>query len=118
MAPLRDEGMRLIVSDLVPPFLGTQIAYRIGMLVRMATEQIAVRIPEEQLAVLDDLVSRGVYESRAAAVRAGIEAVVELDRRREVDRAIVEGYLRNPPTDVERAAAAVSVRDAIAEEPW
>ena len=50
----------------------------------MATEQIAVRLPEELLAVLDDLVARGVYESRAAAVRAGIEAVAELDRIRKL----------------------------------
>jgi Arc/MetJ-type ribon-helix-helix transcriptional regulator len=49
--------------------------------------------------VLDDLVTRGVYDSRAAAVRAGIEAVVELDRRRQMDDAIVKGYRAKPPTD-------------------
>ena len=84
----------------------------------MATEQIAVRLPAEQLAVLDDLVDRGVYETRAAAVRAGIEAVLELDRRHRDDRSIVEGYQRLPATDAERAAAIASLRDAIAEEPW
>lgn len=84
----------------------------------MATEQIAVRIPVEQLAVLDDLVDRGVYETRAAAVRAGIETVLELDRRDQDDRSIVEGYQRIPPTDAEKAAAIASLRDAIAEEPW
>jgi len=84
----------------------------------MATEQIAVRVPAEQLAVLDDLVDRGVYETRAAAVRAGIETVLELDRRRQDDRSIVEGYQRMPPTDAEKAAGIASLRDAIAEEPW
>ena len=84
----------------------------------MATEQIAVRVPREQLEVLDDLVDRGVYTTRAAAVRAGIEALVEIDRRRRDDRSIVEGYQRMPPTDVETAAAIASLRDAIAEEPW
>ncbi|MGD9797810.1 MAG: ribbon-helix-helix domain-containing protein [Microbacteriaceae bacterium] len=84
----------------------------------MATEQIAVRIPIEQLEVLDDLVDRGVYASRAAAVRAGVEALVELDRRRREDRSIVEGYRRRPPTEAETAAAIASLRDAIAEEPW
>lgn len=84
----------------------------------MATEQIAVRLPVRQLALLDELVDRGVYETRAAAVRAGIEAVVELDRRHQDDRAIVEGYRRVPPTDAEKAAAIASLRDAIAEEPW
>ena len=92
--------------------------YRHGMLKPMATEQIAVRLPTEQLELLDDLVDRGVYETRAAAVRAGIEALVELDRRRRDDRSIVEGYQRTPPTDAETAAAIESLRNAIAEEPW
>jgi Arc/MetJ-type ribon-helix-helix transcriptional regulator len=84
----------------------------------MAAEQIAVRLPEHLLAQLDGLVDRGVYESRAAAVRAGIEALVELDRRWSADRAIVEGYRRTPPTEPEREAAIASLRGAIAEEPW
>jgi Arc/MetJ-type ribon-helix-helix transcriptional regulator len=84
----------------------------------VATEQIAVRLPEKLLALLDDLVGRGVYESRAAAVRAGVEAILELDRRRMVDQAIVDGYLRVPPTEAERQAAVSSLRAAILEEPW
>lgn len=84
----------------------------------MATEQIAVRLLPEQLEVLDDLVNRGVYASRAAAVRAGIDALIELDRRRRDDRSIVEGYQRTPPSDAETSAAIASLREAIAEEPW
>lgn len=84
----------------------------------MTTEQIAVRIPTEQLEILDDLVKRGVHATRAAAVRAGVEALVELDRRRRDDRSIVEGYRRTPPTEAETAAAMASLRDSIAEEPW
>lgn len=84
----------------------------------MATEQIAVRVPEDLLVALDDLVARGVYESRAAAVLAGIEAVLEPHRRRLSDRAIVDGYRRVAPTAVERDAAISSLRDAILEEPW
>ena len=75
----------------------------------MATEQIAVRLPAELMAVLDDLVTRGVYESRAAAVRAGIEVVVELDRRRLTDLAVIEGYRRfaaweRPRSDLQEGA--------------
>jgi Arc/MetJ-type ribon-helix-helix transcriptional regulator len=84
----------------------------------MATEQIAVRLPEELLAQLDDLVAPGVFESRAAAVRAGIEVIIAADRRRAVDRAVVEGYRRMPPTPAEEVAALASLREAIAEEPW
>lgn len=84
----------------------------------MTTEQIAIRLTTEQLGVLDDLVSRGVYANRAAAVRVGIETVVELDRRSQVDRAIVEGYRSHPPTESDDAAAMASLREAIAKEPW
>ena len=84
----------------------------------VATEQIAIRLPQELLVELDDLVRNGVYESRAAAVRAGIETVMELERRRRTDRAVVEGYRRIPPTAAEREAAIVSLREAIVEEPW
>jgi Arc/MetJ-type ribon-helix-helix transcriptional regulator len=84
----------------------------------VATEQIAVRLPTAQIEVLDDLVDRGVYATRAAAVRAGIEALVEIERRRRDDRSIVDGYTRTPPTVGETAAAIASLRDAIIEEPW
>lgn len=84
----------------------------------MQAEQIAVRLPKELLAQLDDLVRRGIYKSRAAAVRAGVEAIMESDRRREVDRAVLDGYRRKPPTTAEDRAAVASMREAIAEEPW
>ncbi len=84
----------------------------------MASEQIAVRIPELLLDQLDDLVARGVYGSRAAAVRAGIEAITALERRRETDRAVIEGYRRIPATAAENDAAITSLREAIVEEPW
>lgn len=84
----------------------------------MTSEQIAVRLPKDLLAKLDELVRAGLYESRAAAVRAGVEAIAQIERRREVDRSIVEGYKRTPPLLVEEAVALESLREAIAEEPW
>lgn len=84
----------------------------------MATEQIAVRLPKELLEELDALVASGIYQSRAAAVRAGVEAITAAEHRQQTDRAIVAGYRRSPPTSAEHAAAIASLRDAIAEEPW
>jgi mRNA interferase MazF len=83
----------------------------------VATEQIAVRLPRQLLEQVDQLVACGVYESRAAAVRAGLEAVAESERRRRIDRAVIEGYRRDPARDAEREAAVGSMRDAIVEEP-
>lgn len=82
------------------------------------TEQIAVRLSEDLLGDLDQLVAMGIYESRAAAVRAGVEAITAEQRRRQIDTAIVDGYRRRPPTAAEGEATVASLRDAIAEEPW
>ena len=84
----------------------------------MATEQIAVRLPEPLLADLDDLVTSGAYDSRSAAVRAGIAAIMRLEHQRRTDRAIVDGYARQPPTNAESSAALASLREAILDEPW
>jgi Arc/MetJ-type ribon-helix-helix transcriptional regulator len=84
----------------------------------VATAQIAVRLPEELLAEVDELVARGVYESRAAAVRAGLEAVADSERRRQIDRAVIDGYRRIPAGETEHVAAVTSLRDAILDEPW
>lgn len=84
----------------------------------VATEQIAVRLPESLLSDLDELVTSGAYESRAAAVRAGIEAIKQIELQRRIDRAMVDGYTRHPPTETEQHAALASLREAILDEPW
>ncbi len=84
----------------------------------MGSQQIAVRLSEESLAKLDEMVAEGAYESRASAVRAGIDILTEQTWRQGVDRLIQEGYRRIPPTAAEDDAAVASLREAIAEEPW
>lgn len=84
----------------------------------MSTEQIAVRLSSTLLSELDELVESGAFASRAAAVRAGVEAIAELEHRRRVDRSIVEGYRRNPPTSADDDAARASLERSILEEPW
>ena len=85
---------------------------------RVATEQIAVRLPGSLLSDLDELVKGGAYESRAAAVRAGIEAIMKLELQRQTDRAVVEGYTRQPQTETDEHEALSSLRAAILDEPW
>jgi len=75
-------------------------------------------LPAPLLESLDDLVESGAYESRAAVVRAGIEAIARLEEQRRIDGAIVDGYSRLPPTEAEHHAALVSLSEAILEEPW
>lgn len=84
----------------------------------MQSQQIAIRLPQQLLRDLDELVADGLYESRAAAVRAGVESLTALQHRQRIDEAIVDGYRRSPPTTAEDNAAMASLREAIAEEPW
>ena len=84
----------------------------------MSTEQVAVPVPVELLRALDSLVDAGRFESRAAAVRAGVEAIVRQEHELGLDRAVVEGYRRVPPDTGPDDAAVASLKDAILDEPW
>jgi Arc/MetJ-type ribon-helix-helix transcriptional regulator len=61
--------------------------------------QIAVRIDQQLAARLDELVADGRFETKADAIRTAIEALVDVERRRKIGDAIVEGYRRVPPGD-------------------
>ena len=82
------------------------------------SEQIAVRLPDALLASLDDLVTRGRFESRAQAVRTAIDELLERDRRRREGEEIADGYRRLPQTDDEVEAATAAATCSIEEEPW
>lgn len=80
--------------------------------------QIAIRIPEEMAGDLEGLVASGRFESKADAVRAALEALVEAERRAEVGRLIADGYRRIPQDDDEVATARRAAIRSIHEEPW
>jgi len=71
------------------------LASRSGMLNGMP--QIAIRVSEKELDFLDKAVSEGRFESRAAAVRAGLEALAREGRNREIADAYREAYEKVPP---------------------
>jgi Arc/MetJ-type ribon-helix-helix transcriptional regulator len=80
--------------------------------------QLVVRVPDEVVAAVDRLVHDGHFASRSDVARAGLEVVIERERRAAVGRAIVTGYERVPQSgdDVEWSDAAT--RAMIEEEPW
>jgi Arc/MetJ-type ribon-helix-helix transcriptional regulator len=80
--------------------------------------QIAVRIPTALIEDLDAVVASGRFETRADAVRAALEALLETERRAEVGRRIVEGYRRVPQEDAEVATASEAAAASLEEEPW
>ena len=80
--------------------------------------QIAIRIPNALAKRLEELVGSGRFDTKADAVRAALEALIDAERRADVGRRIVEGYRRVPQDDVDVAAAADAASRSIDEEPW
>jgi len=81
-------------------------------------EQFAIRMSDELARSLDELVSSGRFATRAEAVRAAIEQLVDAERRRDIGVRIVRGYTEVPQTDAEVAAATEAAMRSIEEEPW
>lgn len=82
------------------------------------TVQIAVKLPDDLVQALDELVAAGAFESRSSAVRQGVAAVVAAQRRQEIDRAYEAGYARGPETEEELREAARLAVESINDEPW
>lgn len=81
-------------------------------------EQFAIRMSDELARSLDELVVSGRFETRAEAVRAAVEHLVDEERRREVGKLIVQGYTDIPQTETEVATATQTAIRSIEEEPW
>lgn len=82
------------------------------------TTQIAVKLPDDVLARVDQLVSEGLFPSRSAAVRRGLEAILQARASQVIDRAYEEGYGKFPETDEEMREATRLAIESINEEPW
>lgn len=82
------------------------------------TKQIAVKLPDELVGEIDELVERGAFASRSQAVRAGLDAIVAARRQDELERRYREAAARHPETADELAEATRLAVDAIDDEPW
>lgn len=80
--------------------------------------QLVTRVSDELLASVDDLVARRVVGSRSEAVRIGLRAVLDRDRRHAVASAIIDGYRRRPQSAEEVGWPDEASASMIAEEPW
>jgi Arc/MetJ-type ribon-helix-helix transcriptional regulator len=82
------------------------------------TTQIAVKIPDEVLARIDEMVAKGLFQSRSAAVRQGLETLLVAHKRRAVDRAFRDAFRENPETDDEMKEAHRLAIESIHDEVW
>ncbi len=79
---------------------------------------VAIRLPDDILERLDQLVQPDGYATRTEAIRRAVEVLLDAHEQAVVDREIVEAYIRMPQTDAEVAIAATVARRLIEEEPW
>jgi Arc/MetJ-type ribon-helix-helix transcriptional regulator len=56
------------------------------------TVQVPVRLTEDDLAALDEMVARGRFASRSDALRAGLAQLLHEERERAIDEAYRRGY--------------------------
>lgn len=80
--------------------------------------QLVTRVDDELVAAIDDLVAAGAVASRSAAVRLGLERLVERHRRDQIGARVIEGYRRLPQTGGESGWSDQATAAMIADEPW
>ena len=60
------------------------------------TTQVPVRLTEQDLAALDQLVQAGAFANRSEALRAGLAALLREHQERELEAAYRRGYEMHP----------------------
>ncbi|NOX31507.1 MAG: hypothetical protein GXP35_15895 [Actinobacteria bacterium] len=60
------------------------------------TVPIPTRFTEEEIALIDDLVSHRVADSRSAVIRKGLHDLAESVRRARIGATIADSYRENP----------------------
>jgi Arc/MetJ-type ribon-helix-helix transcriptional regulator len=102
----------------LPALLGEKPPHRaIGMLAGMQTTQIAVRIPDDLLAELDRTIPSR-FASRAEAVRAGLESVLNSESLAEREARHRQAWTDHPISAAADSQMLSDARALIAEEPW
>lgn len=87
------------------------------MLSRVTTP-VPTRFTDDELALIDELVSEGIGASRSAVIRQGVHHLADAARRARVGASIAQSYREHPqsPEDDELAlASAIAMTEA---EPW
>lgn len=59
-------------------------------------QQLAVRLPGEDLERIDAAIARGRFASRAAAIRAGLDLLLRAERERDIAEEYRRAYAASP----------------------
>jgi Arc/MetJ-type ribon-helix-helix transcriptional regulator len=80
--------------------------------------QVTLKLPDDEVARLDQLIEAGRFPNRHAALRAAFERLLEAEAEALIDAQIVAGYERVPDDEALDAGALAATRRSIADEPW
>jgi Arc/MetJ-type ribon-helix-helix transcriptional regulator len=80
------------------------------------SQQIAVRISEEQLRALDRAVKEGAFESRADGVRQALKQLLGELREKDIAREYRDAYARHPDDPAVGEAGAELLAEAFRRE--
>jgi Arc/MetJ-type ribon-helix-helix transcriptional regulator len=80
------------------------------------SEQLAVRLSAEKLGELDEVVKRGGFQSRAEALRAGLDLLLARVRERQIADEYESAYGAAPTEDWVGEAGAELAAEVIAGE--
>ena len=82
------------------------------------TTPVPTRFTDEELALIDELVTEGIGDSRSAVIRQGVHQLADAVRRARIGEAIAQSYRERPQTtedDDHAMANAIALTEA---EPW
>lgn len=82
------------------------------------TVQIAVKLPDDLVTRIDELVQRGHFRNRSEAVREALTLLARTSRDRALDQAFVDGFEAFPEQPEELADAHRLAVETISAEPW
>lgn len=82
------------------------------------TSPVPTRFSVDELALIDELVAKGVGDSRSAVIRRGVHHLADAVQRAEIGATIARSY-RDQPQSPEDDALAMANAIAMTEaEPW
>ncbi|HEY7692576.1 MAG TPA: ribbon-helix-helix domain-containing protein [Gaiellaceae bacterium] len=80
------------------------------------SQQIAIRLPEEDLSRLDRAIARGRFPNRAAALRQALERLLRDEREREIEEAYRRGYGEQPQEEWPGEVGLAALAELVAAE--
>lgn len=82
------------------------------------THPVPTRFSDEELAMIDALVLRGLGENRSAVIRHSVHQLADSVRRAAVGQAIAESYRSHPQSAADDDLALTNAIALTEAEPW